>query len=188
MKEFRECWLPNDWEQIICIAMLGTHLDPKIHCFETWAAQIMSHNISLQNTPSFLTDDQLQSQLDIMMDAELQTLAQSQSISEIKDLHNGRQKPWAVPDHQFAHRAISGTMDLGHVHTCMHSGLKPKHFIHIQCINLTPSATDRGGMTHLTQTQRMPEMPWILHWSLHRCLHNHPNRKWVQNSHIAGHT
>ena len=45
MKEFRECWLPNDWEQIICIAMLGTHLDPKIHCFETWAAQIMSHNI-----------------------------------------------------------------------------------------------------------------------------------------------
>lgn len=75
MKEFRECWLPDDWEQIICVEMLGTRLDPKIHHFETWAVQIMSHNVLLRNTPSFLTDDQLHSQLDTMLDAELQTLA-----------------------------------------------------------------------------------------------------------------
>ena len=92
MKEFRERWLPDDWEQIICVTMLGTRLDPKVHCFETWAAQIMSHNVSLRNTPSFLTDDQLRSQLDIMMDAELQTLARSQSVSEIKDLHKWMSK------------------------------------------------------------------------------------------------
>ena len=47
MKEFREHWLPDDWEQIIRVEMLGMRLDPKIHCFETWAAQIMSHNVSL---------------------------------------------------------------------------------------------------------------------------------------------
>ena len=87
MKEFCECWLPDDWEQIIRVEMLGTCLDPKLHHFETWAAQIMLHNISLQNTPSFLTDEQLRLQLDIMLDAELQTLAQSQSVSDIKDLH-----------------------------------------------------------------------------------------------------
>ena len=92
MKEFRERWLPDDWEQIIRVTMLGTRLDPKVHRFETWAAQIMSHNVSLRNTPSFLTDDQLRSQLDIMMDAELQTLARSQSVSEIKDLHKWMSK------------------------------------------------------------------------------------------------
>lgn len=47
MKEFRECWLLEDWEQIIHVEMLGTCLDPKIHCFESWAVQIMLHNISL---------------------------------------------------------------------------------------------------------------------------------------------
>ena len=87
MKEFCECWLPDDWEQIIRVEMLGMRLDPKIHHFETWAAQIMSHNVSLRNTPSFLTDNQLRSQLDIMLDAELQMLARSQSVSDIKDLH-----------------------------------------------------------------------------------------------------
>ena len=87
MKEFCKRWLPDNWEQIIRVEMLGTHLDPKLHHFETWAAQIMLHNISLRNTPSFLTDEQLHSQLDIMLDAELQTLAQSQSVSDIKDLH-----------------------------------------------------------------------------------------------------
>ena len=92
MKEFRERWLPDNWEQIIRVAMLGTHLDPKIHCFESWAAQIMSHNVSLRNTNSFLTNDQLQSQLDIMMDVELQTLAQSQGVSKIKDLHKWMSK------------------------------------------------------------------------------------------------
>ena len=87
MKEFCERWLPDDWEQIIRVEMLSTRLNPKLHRFKTWAAQIMSHNVSLRNTPSFLTDEQLRSQLDIMLDAELQTLARSQSVSDIKDLH-----------------------------------------------------------------------------------------------------
>ena len=87
MKEFRERWLPYNWEQMIRVQMLGTHLDPAKHHFETWAAQIMSHNVSLHNTPSFMTDDRLCTQLEIMLDVELQTLACSQKVSEITDLH-----------------------------------------------------------------------------------------------------
>ena len=75
MKEFRERWLPYNWEQMIRVQMLGTHLDPAKHRFETWAAQIMSHNVSLRNTPLFMTDDRLRTQLEIMLDVELQTLA-----------------------------------------------------------------------------------------------------------------
>jgi hypothetical protein len=87
MKEFRECWLPHNWEQMICMQMLGTHLDMTKHRFKSWAMQVMSHNISLQNTPSFMTEDKLRTQLKIMLDVELQTLAHSQKISEITDLH-----------------------------------------------------------------------------------------------------
>ena len=87
MKEFRERWLPYNWEQMIRVQMLGTHLDPAKHRFETWAAQIMSHNVSLRNTPLFMTDDRLRTQLEIMLDVELQTLARSQKVSEITDLH-----------------------------------------------------------------------------------------------------
>ena len=59
MKEFQERWLPYNWEQMIHIQMLGTHLDPAKHWFESWASQIMSHNVSLRNTASFMTDDKL---------------------------------------------------------------------------------------------------------------------------------
>lgn len=47
----------------------------------------MSHNVSLHNTASFLTDDKLCMQLEIMLDVELQTLAHSQKVLEITDLH-----------------------------------------------------------------------------------------------------
>lgn len=88
MKELRKRWLPYNWEQLIRIQMLGTHLDPAKHRFESWASQIMSHNISLRNTLSFLTDDKMRTQLEIMLDVELQTLAHAQKVSEITDLHD----------------------------------------------------------------------------------------------------
>ena len=87
MKEFQGHWLPKNREHIVHVEMLDTCLDLKIHCFESWATQIMTHNVSLRNTNSFMTNNQLRLQLHIMMDLELQTFAQSQGASEIKDLH-----------------------------------------------------------------------------------------------------
>ena len=59
MKEFRRRWLPHNWEKTVCNEMLRTHLDPERTRFEPWAAQIMAHNISLCDTKSFMTDEQL---------------------------------------------------------------------------------------------------------------------------------
>ena len=92
MKEFREHWLLENWVHIVRAEMLGTCLNLKIHRFESWVAQIMTHNISLRNTDVFMTNNQLWAQLEIMMDLELQMLAQSQGTSEIKDLHKWMMK------------------------------------------------------------------------------------------------
>lgn len=70
MKEFCKCWLPHNWEQAIQMQMLNTHLNPSQH-FQPWAAQILSHNISLQNTPSHMTNAQLCTQLEAALDKEL---------------------------------------------------------------------------------------------------------------------
>ena len=66
--------------------MLRTHLDPERTRFEPWAAQIMAHNISLRDTKSFMTDEQLQVQLEIMLDPELQITAHEKKTDEINDL------------------------------------------------------------------------------------------------------
>lgn len=87
MKEFQEQWLPDSWEHIVCNQMLGTCLDPNRHKFETWANQVMSHNVMLWGTRSHMTDNQLQVQLNIMLDIELQTLATVEDMTEITDLH-----------------------------------------------------------------------------------------------------
>ena len=66
--------------------MLGTHLDPERTRFEPWATQIMAHNISLRDTKSFMTDEQLRVQLEIMLDPELQITAHEKKTDEINDL------------------------------------------------------------------------------------------------------
>ena len=86
MKEFRKRWLPHNWEKTVRNEMLGTHLNPDIHRFETWAAQIMAHNVSLRETSSFMTDEALRTQLEIMLDTDLQITAHEEKADEITDL------------------------------------------------------------------------------------------------------
>ena len=66
--------------------MLGTHLDPDKHKFERWVAQILAHNTTLQNTNSHMTNEQLQSQLEIMLNEDLQNLTIKAKATEIKEL------------------------------------------------------------------------------------------------------
>ena len=101
MEEFRERWLPANWEQTVLTQMLGKHLDPAKSTFEAWAAQILSHNVSLRGTKSHMTDKALRRQLEIMLDEELRTLACEANVAEIvtlkdwmakvKELDNRRQ-------------------------------------------------------------------------------------------------
>ena len=89
MKEFRRQFLLPNWEQTVQTQMLGTHLDPDKHKFETWSAQILAHNTTLRNTDSHMTDEKLHSQMAIMLDEDLRNLAIETKASEIKEL-----KPW----------------------------------------------------------------------------------------------
>ena len=101
MDKFWERWLPANWEQTVLTQMLGMHLDPTKHTFETWAAQILSHNVSLRGTKSHMTNEALRQQLEIMLDEELRTLACETTVAEIvtlkdwmakiKELDNRRQ-------------------------------------------------------------------------------------------------
>ena len=86
MKEFWWQWLLHNWEKTVQNEMLSTHLDLECTWFKPWAAQIMAHNISLHNTKSFMTDEQLQVQLEIMLDPELQIMAHKKKTNEINDL------------------------------------------------------------------------------------------------------
>ena len=86
MDEFRERWLPTNREQTVLTQMLGTHLDPTKQRFEAWAAQILSHNVSLRTTKSHMTDEALRRQMEIMLDEELRTLACEAKVSEITSL------------------------------------------------------------------------------------------------------
>ena len=88
MNEFRERWLPTNWEQSVLTQMLGTHLDPTKQTFETWASQILSHNVSLRKTKSHMTEEALRRQLEIMLDEELRTLACEANVAKIAGLRD----------------------------------------------------------------------------------------------------
>ena len=72
--------------------MLGTHLDPQKQKFETWAANILSHNVSLCNTKSHMNDDGLRRQMEIILDEELRTLASEAKVLEITNLRDWMNK------------------------------------------------------------------------------------------------
>ena len=85
MKEFRERWLPPNWEQAVRTQMLNTRLSPSQR-FQPWAAQILSHNVSLRNTQSHMTDAQLRTQLEAALDEELRALAAEEGCDDISGL------------------------------------------------------------------------------------------------------
>ncbi|KAH9015035.1 hypothetical protein EDB83DRAFT_2529122 [Lactarius deliciosus] len=85
MKEFREQWLPANWEQNVRTEMLNSRLDPS-QKFDTWAAQILSYNVSLRNTKSHMTDDQLRTQLETALDEELRIITTDENINTETDL------------------------------------------------------------------------------------------------------
>lgn len=87
MKEFHERWLPHNWEQAVQTQMLNTRLTPSQR-FQLWADQILSHNVSLRNTPSYMTDSQLHTQLEAALDEELRALAAEEGLDDITVLHN----------------------------------------------------------------------------------------------------
>ncbi|KAH9024699.1 hypothetical protein EDB85DRAFT_1870020 [Lactarius pseudohatsudake] len=85
MKEFRLQWLPANWEQNVRTEMLNSRLDPS-QKFDVWAAQILSYNVSLRNTKSHMTDDQLRTQLETALDEELRIIATDENINAETDL------------------------------------------------------------------------------------------------------
>ena len=89
MIEFRERWLPHDWEQSLRSKILSARLYPKKNRFEDWAASIQSMNVSLRGTPSHLDDDRIRLQLEAGLDEDLQTAARDAKAHEELSLH-----PW----------------------------------------------------------------------------------------------
>ena len=89
MTKFRSRWLPYNWEQMLHGKILSARLYPKKQCFEDWASQIQSLNVSLQGTVSHLDDDHICLQLEAGLDKDLQTIARDVKAHEEVSLH-----PW----------------------------------------------------------------------------------------------
>ena len=71
MVEFRQRWLPRNWEEDVAMRILSLHLDPKQTTFKEWAAQLQMWNVALRGTDSHIDDDQMRRQLDANLDTEL---------------------------------------------------------------------------------------------------------------------
>ena len=99
MKEFRERWLPHNWEQMVRTQMLNLQLDPS-QKFEMWATQILSYNISLHNTTSHMSEDQLRTQLEAALDKELHAIATEEKLTLVTDLQKWMGKIRDIDNHR----------------------------------------------------------------------------------------
>ncbi|KAF8272750.1 hypothetical protein EI94DRAFT_1697140 [Lactarius quietus] len=86
MREFQKQWLPYNWEETIHAELMNSRLN-LLQKFKTWAGEVMSHNVSLRNTPSHLSDAQIHDQLTVAIDPELCTLATGANLAKVMDLH-----------------------------------------------------------------------------------------------------
>ena len=57
MVEFRQCWLPRNWEEDVAMRILSSCLNPKQMTFEEWAAQLQTWNVALRRTNSHIDND-----------------------------------------------------------------------------------------------------------------------------------
>jgi hypothetical protein len=81
-------WLPKNWEQQVHTQILSTSLDPTKITFAAWSAQILLHNMCLQNYPTHMDDKALRRQMEAMFDEELRILIGESSVAEITSLRS----------------------------------------------------------------------------------------------------
>ncbi len=79
--------------------MLNSRLDPS-QKFEMWAAQILSYNVSLHNTTSHMSKDQLRTQLEVVLDEELRTIAMEEKLTLVTDLWKWMGKIRDIDNHR----------------------------------------------------------------------------------------
>ena len=79
MKEVRNKWLSNDWEQDICRKVLGTK---QAGAFWEWAVKVWSLNMLLRGMPAHLDDAGLLNQLEANLELWLSRACDDERINE----------------------------------------------------------------------------------------------------------
>jgi len=87
MKEFCKKVLPPNWEQIVCMQMLSSQLNPS-KCFDIWADEIMMLNVSLCNTSSHMSESQLRIQIDTALDEDLCAVITEEGLSSVAGFYD----------------------------------------------------------------------------------------------------
>ena len=98
MVEFRQRWLPRNWEEDVAMRILSSRLDPKQMTVEEWAAQLQTWNVALRGTDSHIDDDQMRRQLDANLDTELHKKTRNEKVTAIRDLLPWIQKVAEIDD------------------------------------------------------------------------------------------
>src|SRR6266404_488894 len=83
LAEFRQCWLPNKWEQELLTQILQARLEPQKSSFEDWSTEIQTINNALTRTTAFLTEDQMCQQLESNIDKDLRLLVRKADAADI---------------------------------------------------------------------------------------------------------
>jgi hypothetical protein len=96
MKKFKSVYLPEDWEEIMCIKLLG--MTQGTNLFWNFVVQIQTKNSLLCDTPSHLTKEQLRHHIESGMFQKLalcchlekssKTVEFEKWLSEIKHVNN----------------------------------------------------------------------------------------------------
>ena len=98
MIEFRQRWLPRNWEEDVAMRILSSRLDPKQTTFEEWATQLQTWNVALRGTDSHIDDDQMRRQLDANLDTELRKKTRNEKVTAIRELLPWIQKVAEIDD------------------------------------------------------------------------------------------
>jgi hypothetical protein len=103
MKLFRTVYLPEDWEEVMCIELLGMTQNNKT--FWDFAVAIQAKNSLLCNTNSYLNKDQLRHRIESGMNQKLALRCRLEKSSKVNKFKDWLTKVKCIDNLQRAERA-----------------------------------------------------------------------------------
>jgi hypothetical protein len=86
LTEFRDEWLPTDWEADTRAEIVSSNLNPLTERFADWTRRLRELNVTLIGTPSHFNDRQMRAQLESCIDKDLRQLARLEDAHKIREL------------------------------------------------------------------------------------------------------
>jgi hypothetical protein len=142
MVEFRAGYLPEDWEEVTRIKLLGMIQEEQ--AFRDFAVKVQAKNSLLRNTPSYLDKEKLRHRIESGMNQKLALRCRLEKSSKVEDFEKWLAEIRRIDDLVRAEKAEFESLAKATRETtrCTNTLAEPSHHANAHSVPAAPAASD----------------------------------------------